>query len=106
MQSRKAQSLEWRGRLHEHWRHRNMDNGWGSAGKRPAAGVLNRIKRRLARYLEDSGPGDEPFTPTDSIALRHCLEPGDVLLVEGNSRISATIKYLTQSTWSHAALYV
>jgi len=83
-----------------------MDSGWGAAGKRAAARVLNRIKRRLACYLEDSGPGDESFTPTDSIALRDCLEPGDVLLVEGNSRISATIKYLTQSTWSHAALYV
>jgi hypothetical protein len=29
-----------------------------------------------------------------------------VLLVEGNSSISTAIKYLTQSTWSHAALYV
>ncbi len=35
-----------------------------------------------------------------------CLRPGDVLLVEGNTRVSAAIKYLTQSTWSHAALYV
>ena len=34
------------------------------------------------------------------------MRPGDVLLVEGNSRISTAIKYLTQSTWSHAALYV
>ena len=34
------------------------------------------------------------------------LQPGDVLLVEGNTRISTAIKYLTQSTWSHAALYV
>jgi hypothetical protein len=28
------------------------------------------------------------------------------LLVDGNRRISVAIKYLTQSTWSHAALYV
>lgn len=34
------------------------------------------------------------------------LEPADVLLVEGNSQIATAIKYLTQSTWSHAALYV
>ena len=34
------------------------------------------------------------------------LRPGDVLLVEGNRRISVAIKYVTQSTWSHAALYV
>jgi hypothetical protein len=29
-----------------------------------------------------------------------------VLLIEGNTRLSVIIKYLTQSTWSHAALYV
>ena len=38
--------------------------------------------------------------------LRASLEPGDVLLVEGTSRVSTAIKYLTQSSWSHAALYV
>jgi hypothetical protein len=38
--------------------------------------------------------------------LRQSLEPGDVLLVEGNNHISGVIKYLTQSTWSHSALYV
>lgn len=38
--------------------------------------------------------------------LATVLRPGDVLLVEGNSRVSTAIKYLTQSTWSHAALYV
>ena len=34
------------------------------------------------------------------------LQPGDILLIEGNTRLSAVIKFLTQSTWSHAALYV
>ncbi|MDE2454357.1 MAG: lipo-like protein, partial [Burkholderiales bacterium] len=37
--------------------------------------------------------------------LMACLRPGDVLLIDGETRISAAIKYLTQSTWSHAALY-
>ncbi len=35
----------------------------------------------------------------------HYLIPGDVLLVEGDTRISNAIKYLTQSTWSHAAFF-
>jgi hypothetical protein len=34
------------------------------------------------------------------------MRPGDILLIEGNSHIAGVIKYLTQSTWSHAALYV
>jgi len=50
--------------------------------------------------------GYEPFTRSDPDALRASLRPGDILLVEGNNRISGVIKYLTQSTWSHAALYV
>ncbi len=70
------------------------------------AQVLDTIGRAIARYLEKPVQGYEPFTPSDPAALRQSLEPGDVLLVEGNSRISGVIKYLTQSTWSHAALYV
>jgi hypothetical protein len=68
--------------------------------------MLGGIGLRLARYLDRPVHGYEPFTPSDPDALRHSLEPGDVLLVEGNSHISGVIKYLTQSTWSHSALYV
>lgn len=42
----------------------------------------------------------------DPDALRRHIKKGDVLLVEGDSRISAIIKYLTQSSWSHSALYI
>lgn len=38
--------------------------------------------------------------------LAPVIKPGDVLLVDGRQRISTAIKYLTQSTWSHAALCV
>jgi len=44
--------------------------------------------------------------PNDIDKLRATLKPGDVVLVEGSQRISQIIKYLTQSSWSHAALYV
>ena len=67
---------------------------------------LDRTGRLIARYLEKPAAGYEPFTPSDSEALRATLRPGDVLLVEGNSHISGVIKYLSQSTWSHSALYV
>jgi hypothetical protein len=60
----------------------------------------------LARYLDKPEAGYEPFTPSEADALRAVLRPGDVLLVEGTNHISGVIKYLTQSTWSHAALYV
>lgn len=44
--------------------------------------------------------------PNDLASLRRHIRKGDVILVEGNERISQCIKYLTQSSWSHSALYV
>ena len=68
--------------------------------------MLDTIGKLIAAYLQTEVPGYEPFTPSDPDYLRGVIAPGDVLLVEGNNRISGIIKYLTQSTWSHAALYV
>jgi len=65
-------------------------------------GIVGRLIARLQQPASNSGP----FNPNDSTALRDTLRAGDVLLVEGKGRISGSIKYLTQSTWSHAALYV
>lgn len=64
------------------------------------------IGRFLARFL--SGPSRSPYAaiPTDLAALADIVQPGDVLLVDGRQRVSTAIKYLTQSTWSHAALCV
>jgi hypothetical protein len=68
--------------------------------------MLDTVGKWIASYLQKEVPGYEPFTPSDPEHLRGVIQPGDVLLVEGNNRISGIIKYLTQSTWSHAALYV
>jgi hypothetical protein len=68
--------------------------------------MLNSVGHKIVGYLERAEAGYEPFTPSDPDALRAVLRPGDVLLVEGNNHVSGIIKYLTQSTWSHAALYV
>lgn len=71
---------------------------------------MNRVGRflgrALANYLDKPVSQYTPFAVVDPATLQACLRPGDVLLVEGNHRISTAIKYLTQSTWSHAALYV
>jgi hypothetical protein len=68
--------------------------------------ALGWFGKRLAQFLarETHVHGTGPATQPDRLLA--CLRPGDVLLVEGSSRISSAIKYLTQSTWSHAALYV
>ncbi|TNE37290.1 MAG: lipo-like protein [Alphaproteobacteria bacterium] len=64
------------------------------------------LGKAVVRYLNKPIRRYEPFSITAPERLDKCLQPGDVLLVEGNRRISAIIKYLTQSTWSHAAVYV
>ena len=64
------------------------------------------IGRALARYLSAPRHDHGTNVPTPRDMLRRTLQPGDVLLVEGASRISTAIKYLTQSTWSHVALYI
>jgi len=44
--------------------------------------------------------------PNHIDTMKRTLRPGDVLLVEGDQRISQVIRYLTQSSWSHCAIYV
>jgi len=68
--------------------------------------MLDRLGRWMAGVIEDESSGYEPFTPSDPITLRRTLRPCDILLIEGNQKVSTAIKYLTQSTWSHAAIYV
>ncbi len=66
----------------------------------------NSIGQAIARYLSTPVANYRPLTTSPPSQLASTLRPADVLLVEGNTRISNAIKYLTQSTWSHAALYV
>jgi hypothetical protein len=67
--------------------------------------VIDSVGRAIAGYL--SKPIGMPGgASAEAVLLAETLAPGDVLLVEGNTRMSAAVKYLTQSMWSHAALYV
>jgi hypothetical protein len=69
-------------------------------------GLPRFLGKALARYLSAPRAAAQTGTPASPDKLLATLRPGDVLLVEGSSRISTAIKYLTQSTWSHAALFV
>jgi len=62
--------------------------------------------RLLARFLSRPLRSYKPLRTTPPHVLRATLRPGDVLLVEGNTRFSVAIKYLTQSSWSHAAICI
>ena len=68
--------------------------------------ILNFTGQRLARYLNQPSKRGVSVATSTPDQLAAVLRKGDVLLVDGNSRFSTAVKYLTQSTWSHAALYV
>ena len=65
-----------------------------------------KITDLLVRYLTGKVRNYEPFAVSTPESLVSVLQVGDVILVEGNRRFSTAVKYLTQSTWSHAAIYV
>jgi len=56
------------------------------------------LTKPLGRY--------ERRTTNDLASLRRHIKKGDVILVEGDQRVSEVIKYLTQSSWSHSAMYI
>jgi len=51
-------------------------------------------------------PAPDEMPPFDFNRLKYEIRPGDVLLVEGRSRVSNIIRTITQSPWTHAALYI
>ena len=67
--------------------------------------IKQAIGSRLARFLTAPRPDyvQRDTVPVERVA--RSLQPGDIVLVDGDARISTAIKYLTQSTWSHACLF-
>ena len=68
--------------------------------------LTRAIGGRLADFLSKDLPGYLRLDTVAIVDVAMTLEKGDIVLVDGNTRISTAIKYLTQSTWSHACLYV
>ncbi len=67
--------------------------------------LVNWVNDKATEWLIRDGP--PPLTPLcDFKRLQFELRPGDVLLVEGRSRVAEVIKTITQSPWSHAALHL
>jgi len=74
--------------------------------EKPLSRLLKKIGRFFLRRLEQPIPSYEQRIINNLDNLYREIRPGDVLLVEGNSRIGRIIQMLTRSAWSHAALYV
>jgi len=69
--------------------------------------LMGGLGQRIARYIAAPAKYYKPTVVSGGeVRWPDFIQPCDVLLVEGSSRISTAIKYLTQSTWSHSAICV
>jgi hypothetical protein len=66
---------------------------------------ITRIENTINKWLLKEEPApDIPLSNFDALASE--MKLADVILVEGRAKVSQVIKLITQSQWSHSALYV
>ena len=68
--------------------------------------LLQLIGTQLAKYLTKEHIYDDHCFKISIDDIKSALEPGDVVLVEGQSRVSSAIQFITNSNWSHAAIFI
>jgi len=64
------------------------------------------LVREITQLLTTTLPHYEHRVANDLTRLRRHARKGDVILIDGDQRVSLVIKYLTQSSWSHVSVYV
>lgn len=62
------------------------------------------IKKLTAYLMRETPPDGLPLS--DFEKLRYEIKPCDILLVEGQSRVSNVIRMVTQSPWTHSMIYL
>ncbi len=67
--------------------------------------LWDRISLAMVKWLNTEKDNIE-LPPNDFKQLCYEIRPGDIILVEGRSRVSEVIKLITQSPWTHSALYI
>ena len=70
------------------------------------APLLRMVFKPLAAYLNQPCADYAPVVESRIDLLARVLVPGDVILVAGNTRFASLVRLLTQSTWSHVAMFV
>ncbi len=67
--------------------------------------LINSLWDRVIEWLTTELDSHQ-MPMSDFDRLRYEIRPGDVILVEGRSRVSEIIKTITLSNWTHSALYI
>lgn len=67
--------------------------------------ISRHISKPIVSWLNREKPARQ-VPLSDFERIRYEIKPCDVILVEGRTRISEVIRVITQSSWTHAALYI
>ena len=71
--------------------------------------MIGRTKERVWSYLVSlltAQPNDHLLSPNDFDVISNKIQTGDILLVEGRTRVGGMIKTITRSPWSHSAICI
>ena len=71
----------------------------------PPGRLTNSIWDKVVDWLSHEKENHQ-MPLSDFERMRYEIRPGDVILVEGRSRVSEIIKTITLSNWTHSALYI
>jgi uncharacterized protein YycO len=79
---------------------------WVAAALTLLARMRSRVTGAFVLYLAQPVKHYSAAIAADPQSLARILDAGDVLLSDGNTRVAALVKRITQSTWSHVSIYV
>ena len=75
-------------------------------GKLTKSMLLQFIGTQLAKFLTKERIYKDAYYRVSIENIKSSVKPGDVVLVEGQSRASSAIQFITGSNWSHAAVFI
>ena len=68
--------------------------------------LLQFIGTQLAKFLTKEHIYVDAYYRISIQDIKLTVKPGDVILVEGQSRASSAIQFITGSNWSHASVFI
>ncbi len=68
--------------------------------------LLEKLRDIFVNWLNKDIYKPRSLALTDFERIQYEIRPCDVLLMEGRARVSRIIQLITQSSWTHAALYI
>lgn len=68
--------------------------------------LFDLLKDKIINWLITDNDDFQTSTRSDFLRLEEKVRIGDVLLIQGRSRISRVISLLTRSIWTHSVLYI